>query len=72
MQRWMVRLAAGYAGLWAVVYMLYRAAYLRTQEVRAWTDRSNRELAQALEELRTDLRDLQESRRAGATPALHT
>jgi hypothetical protein len=40
MRRWLVSLAATYAGIGAVVYMLYRAAYLRTLEVRAWTVRS--------------------------------
>jgi ribosomal protein L29 len=57
-RRWLVRIAATYAGIGAVVYMLYRAAYLRTQEVRAWTDRSNEELQGMLDELRDELRAL--------------
>jgi hypothetical protein len=57
-RRWVVRIAAAYAGIGAVVYMLYRAAYLRTQEVRAWTDRGNEELQAVLDELRDELRAL--------------
>jgi len=55
MRRWLVRLAATYAGLGAVAYMLYRAAYLRTLEVRAWTDRGHREALASLAELRAEL-----------------
>ena len=55
MRRWLVSLAATYAGIGAVAYMLYRAAYLRTLEVRAWTDHSNRELLALLDELREEL-----------------
>jgi len=65
-RRWVVRIAAVYAGIGAVVYMLYRAAYLRTQEVRAWTDRSNEELQATLDELRDELRALRLRRRARA------
>jgi len=35
--------------------MLYRAAYLRTLEVRAWTDRGHREALASLAELRAEL-----------------
>ncbi len=68
-RRWVVRIAAVYAGIGAVVYMLYRAAYLRTQEVRAWTDRSNEELQATLDELRDELRALRLRRRARAALA---
>ena len=57
-RRWVVRIAAAYAGIIAVAYMLYRAAYLRSQEVRAWTDRGNEELQAVLDELRDELRAL--------------
>ncbi len=67
MRRWLVRVAAAYAGVGAVVYMLYRAAYLRTLEVRAWTDRGNRELQALLDELQADLAALRERR---SRPAL--
>ena len=62
MRRWLVRLAATYAGIGAVVYMLYRAAYLRTLEVRAWTDRGNREMLALLDELREELDLLRKER----------
>ena len=63
MRRWVVRIAAAYAGIGAVVYMLYRAAYLRTLEVRAWTERGNQELLAALDELHADLDALRQRRR---------
>jgi hypothetical protein len=62
MQRWLVRLAAVYAGTGAVVYMLYRAAYLRTLDVRAWTERGNRELLMLRDELRAELAALRQRR----------
>ncbi len=62
MRRWLVSLAATYAGIGAVVYMLYRAAYLRTLEVRAWTDRGNREALALLDELRDELNLLRQQR----------
>ena len=68
-RRWVVRIAATYAGIGAVVYMLYRAAYLRTQEVRAWTDQGNEELQAMLDELRDELRALRLRRRARAAYA---
>ena len=73
MRRWLVRLAAAYAGTGAVAYMLYRAAYLRTLHVRSWTDRSNRELLVLLDELQGDLdalRRQRESKRQAPLPAL--
>ena len=66
MRRWLVLLAATYAGVGAVAYMLYRAAYLRTLEVRAWTDRGNREALALLDELREEL-DLLRQERAHAS-----
>ena len=68
-RRWLVRITAAYAGIGAVAYMLYRAAYLRTQEVRAWTDHGNDELQAALDELRDELRALRLRRRARAAYA---
>ena len=38
MKRFLLRLAGGYAGLGALVYLVHRARYAATSQVRAWTD----------------------------------
>lgn len=58
MKRWMMTLAAGYAGIGAVTFLLYRAAYRQTRDVRAWTDRCRNDLIETLDEMRALLDDL--------------
>jgi hypothetical protein len=58
MVRWLTTLAAGYAGAWALVFVLYRAAYGRTRELREWTDVRSQEAIFTLQRLRGELRQV--------------
>ena len=58
MKRWMMTLAAGYAGIGVVSFLLYRAAYRQTRDVRAWTDRRSSDVLETLDEVRALLADL--------------
>ena len=51
-----MQLAGGYAGLGALVYLMHRARYLSTSQVRDFTDRRSHELLQELDRLRDELR----------------
>jgi hypothetical protein len=53
---WLVTLAAGYAGIGAVTYLMYRAAYEQTRDVRAWTEQTSAEIAAMLDQAKHELR----------------
>lgn len=54
----LLKLAGGYAGLGALAFLIHRARYLRTSELRDWTDRRSHVLEAQLGELRRGLLDL--------------
>ena len=51
-----MRLAGGYAGLGALAFLIHRARYLATSQVRDFTDRRSHELLAELDHLRDELR----------------
>ena len=56
MKRLLARLAGGYAGLGALAFLVHRARYLATSQVRDFTDRRSHELLEELDHLRGELR----------------
>ena len=80
MKRMLMRLAGGYAGLGALAFLVHRARYLSSSQVRDFTDRRSHELLEELDHLRSELRLAQRQLRAanqkappnveGAKPAL--
>jgi hypothetical protein len=55
MKRMMARLTAGYASLGALAFLMHRARYLSSSQVRDFTDRRSHELLQELDRLRDEL-----------------
>ena len=55
MKRMLMRLAGGYAGLGALVYLIHRARYLSTSQVRDFTDRRSHQLLAELDRLHDEL-----------------
>ena len=64
MKRMLMRLAGGYAGLGALAFLMHRARYLSTSQVRDFTDRRSHELLEELDHLRDELRLVQRQLRA--------
>ena len=56
MKRMLMRLAGGYAGLGALAFLVHRARYLSSSQVRDFTDRRSHELLEELDHLRSELR----------------
>lgn len=54
----LVRLAGGYAGLGALVYLIHRARYHGMSELREWTDTHSRRIERELDGLRGELEAL--------------
>lgn len=57
-KRWLVTIAAGYAGAGAVTFLLYRAAYSQTRDLRTWTEQRSAEVLDTLGEARATLDEL--------------
>ena len=55
MKRVLMRLAGGYAGLGALAFLMHRARYLSSSQVRDFTDRRSHELLAELDRLRDEL-----------------
>ena len=80
MKRMLAKLAGGYAGLGALAFLMHRARYLSSSQVRDFTDRRSHELVAELDRLRDELKLVQRQLRAanqkapsdmeGAKPAL--
>ena len=51
-----MRLAGGYAGLGALAFLVHRARYLSSSQVRDFTERRSHELLEELDNLRDELR----------------
>ena len=64
MKRMLMRLAGGYAGLGALAFLVHRARYLSSSQVRDFTDRRSHELLEELDHLRSELRLAQRQLRA--------
>ena len=64
MKRMLMRLAGGYAGLGALAFLVHRARYLSSCQVRDFTDRRSHELLEELDHLRDELRLAQRQLRA--------
>ncbi|HET7771012.1 MAG TPA: hypothetical protein VFN74_19725 [Chloroflexota bacterium] len=64
MKRMLMQLAGGYAGLGALAFLVHRARYLSSSQVRDFTDRRSHELLEELDHLRSELRLAQRQLRA--------
>jgi hypothetical protein len=64
MKRMLARLAGGYAGMGALAFLMHRARYLSSSQVRDFTDRRSHELLEELDRLRGELRLAQRQLRA--------
>ena len=64
MKRMLMRLAGGYAGLGALAFLVHRARYLSSSQVRDFTDRRSHELLEELNHLGSELRLAQRQLRA--------
>ncbi|MGI8424668.1 MAG: hypothetical protein ACR2NO_11270 [Chloroflexota bacterium] len=59
MKRMLVQVAGGYAGLGALAFLVHRARYVSSSQVRDFTDRRSHELLTQLDRLRDELRRAQ-------------